>query len=711
MADLLVEIRCEEVPARKVREAAAALRDGLAGTLERAGLLEPGAAAGQPILGTPRRLAAFLPGVEEGQRDSEERVWGPPVAAAFDGAGNPTKAGEGFARKSGVPLDSLQRGEKVPGKPPYLYCDRAVKGRSAAEIVAEALPAVASSLPFRRTMRWPQSPVPFVRPIRGLVVLLGSEVVPVELAGVESGRTTRGHAFLSPGPLEIPAADLLGYVEALRDARVVVDWEERHGTVESLVMETRRILEAHTGETQSTLEQLEQRQVDQALCEEVADLVEWPSALTGEFGAEYASLPVPVLVTSMAHHLRFFPVFGTDGRPLNRFVSIMDRLPESADLVRPGNERVLRARLYDANFFHANDRKRPLEGFRSALDDIDFHRGLGTLLDKSERVRKGVAALAGPAGLTAEETEAADRAALLLKCDLLTEVVREFTELQGIVGAHYALGDGEVRDVALALQSQYLPAGVALWNVARRSAVAALVGAAERADSLAAYFSIGEEPTGSADPFGLRRAALALLDILRQREDWSVSLEDVLAPAADAWGLDGEVRARLVSFVWTRAEQAARADGYTDFVDCVGALTGRPYPEYRRRLEALQDLAGFGWWRDLVALVERTGNMAEEAEGPPTVDLPAEAQALADALASERPILEAIPVPLAFAERYLSGFGSPVNAMFEEVLVDDPEHPERRAAIRGLLHEIYSLFAHRIGDLRRLGSGAKPPRT
>ncbi|MCK6481964.1 MAG: glycine--tRNA ligase subunit beta [Planctomycetes bacterium] len=674
MADLLVEVRCEELPARRVREAAAALRDGLAAALEGAGLLPAGSAAAQPLLGTPRRLAAFLPRVSERQPDLRERLWGPPVTAALDREGRPTKAGEGFARNAGVPFADLQRGEKVPGKPPYLYADRVVPGRSAAEVVAEALPAVLASLPFKRTMRWPQSREPFARPVRGLLVLLGSAVVPLRILGVEAGRTTRGHAFLAPREVPLPSADLAAYRDALCEARVVVDWDERVALVKEEVIARWRECGADPS-----------AEPDAGLLEEVTGLVEWPHALTGEFDPAYRALPQAVLVTAMAHHLRFFPA------------------------VRPGNERVLRARLYDADFFHRNDRRRPLEAFRPALAGTDFHRGLGTLLDKSERVRAAAVSLSHTVGLSAADAALADRAAFLLKCDLATDVVKEFTELQGVVGADYARADGEAEGVALALEAQYLPAGERLLALAARSPVAAVVSLADRADTLVSFFHLGEEPTGSADPFGLRRAALALLQVLLSTR-WPLSPEAVVEPAAAARGMDGAARARLRAFLWNRVEQRARDDGFGDFIETAGERPGSALHEYWERLWALQALSRDPRWRDLVALVERSGNMAEPSQAPLPADLPAEARALAEALDAARPALAGIRDPQAFAAAYLAALGGPVEAMFDRVLVDDPARPDRRAAIRGLLHGVFTLFADRLGDLRRLGSGAKPPR-
>ena len=687
MAELLVEIGVEELPARKVRAAAEALRAGLRKALGEAGLLEGAIAEEGRILGTPRRLAAYLPAVLERQEEKAERLWGPPVSAAFDAEGKPTKAGEGFARNAGVPLESLSRGEKTPGKPPYLYCDRVAKGLSAAEVVAGTLPDVVASLPFQRTMRWPQSDMAFARPIRGLVVLLGTEVVPCRLAGVEAGRTTRGHRFLAPLAIELASASLAGYRDALRAAKVIVDWEEREQAIRQQVAKAR---------------------TDEDLVAEVTGLVEWPKALKGTFDIRYLDLPPDLLVTAMAHHLRYFPVLDFGGAVTREFVSVTDREEGAAASIRAGNERVLRARLYDAAFFFGNDRKKRLEEFREGLGGVDFHKGLGTLLDKSERVRR-IGAVLGPAvGMQGRTLGRVDRAAVLLKCDLLTEVVKEFPELQGGIGAHYAGMDGEGPSVACAIAGQYLPRGE--WDVVLDDDVAALVSLAEKADSLAAYFSIGEGPTGSADPYGLRRHALGMLRILAKKE-WPLSIDAVLAPAMAEWNFDAMTEGLLRSFVWGRADQLARASGFTDFTDAVGTLTHRPFVEHRRRLAALQVLSREPAWRDLVALVERTGNMGAAADPPPPAeDLPPEGAAVAAALAEARTMSAAEANPAVFARSFASLLAGPVDRMFTDVLVEDPKEPARRAAIKHLLLEVHTLFADRLGDLRLLGAGAKPPR-
>ncbi len=696
MPALFVEVRCEELPARRVRAAAEALRDGLRAGLAEAGLLEGEGGPPSPPLGTPRRLAAHVADVRARRADRSERAWGPPVAAAFAPDGRPTKAGEGFARSVGVALEAMGRGEKQAGKPPYLYADRVLPGAPAADLIPGILREVLRGLPFRKTMRWPGSDLPFARPVRGLVVLLGGEVVPCTLAGVTAGRTTRGHAFLAPDPIELATADVAAYRDALRSARVLVDGDERRARIREAVVAARTALEAAAADWDAA---------DGGLLDEVEGLVEWPSALAGAFDAAYAVLPPAVLVTSMAHHLRYFPVRAAGGGLLPRFVSVTDRDASAADGIRAGNERVLRARLYDARFFLENDRKRRLEEFRPALAGVDFHRGLGTLLEKSENVRAAGAALADRLALAADQRTAVDRAGFLLKCDLVTEVVKEFPELQGQIGAEYARRDGESRSVAAALAAQYAPHHERAEVLA--DPAAAVVAVAERADSLAAYFSIGEEPTGSADPFGLRRHAIGLLHVLEATR-WPLSVEEALAPACAARRVPAEAMPRLHAFVWARAGQRARDDGFVDFIECVGAPTDLPFHLYGDRLRALRALSAREDWKDLVALVERTGNMGRA--GPvDAAALPAAGKAVAAALARVDDG-DAGGGPEAFGARFAAALAAPVAALFDAVLVDDPAEPERTAALRALLHDVFRRFADRVGDLRRLGSGARPPR-
>ncbi len=700
MAELLVEIATEELPARKVRDAARALRDGLVEQLRAAALLGEDADADLPQLCTPRRLAAHVRGILPRQPDREERLWGPPVGVAFGPEGKPTKAGEGFSRTAATDLGAMKREEKVPGKGLYLCVDRRVPGRPAAEVIAAAVPAVAARLPFSRTMRWPQSPVPFARPVRGLLVLLDGEVVRCEFGGVAAGRATRGNPFLHPEPFDLAGAERVAYETELKRHGCLVNNGARAARVMQLVAERRSAVSGR-----SRQEELDSIEVD--LCEEVVGLVEWPHAVAGTFDAAYLDLPEPVLVTSMAHHLRFFPVRGPDGKLLPRFLSITDRDEAAGPAIVEGNERVLRARLYDAAFFFRKDRKTRLEARRPALSGVQFHRGLGTLLDKSERVVQVAGALADAVDLGEKERKLAGRAAFLLKCDLLTEVVKEFPELQGVVGGVYARLEGEPEPVARALEGQYLPRGA--WDPVLDDPVASVVSLAEKTDSLVGYFSIGEEPTGSADPFGLRRHALGVLRILAKK-GWPLSLEQVLAPALKAWRGAEEAAPRLHRFLWGRAEQEARAAGYTDFIDCVGAMTDRPFPDYRVRLEALRSLSEHARWKDLVALVERCGNMGAPSPERPGLlrDWPREVRRVDAELQAARRVHATEGSHAAFALGYLHCLGGPVAELFEKVLVEDPADPERTAFVKHVLHEVFALFRDRLGDLRRLGSGAKP---
>jgi glycyl-tRNA synthetase beta chain len=694
-SSLLIEIRTEELPAAKVRSAAEAFRDGVLRRLRAASLLDDPDAAPGPALGTPRRLAVCVDGVRGRGPGRDERVWGPPVAAAFGADGAPTRAGDGFARTVGVELAAMSRGEKLAGKPPYLFVDRTVPGVALADLMPTLLTEVLREIPFRKSMRWPGSTLEFARPVRALLVLHGTDVIPVAIAGTNSGRAAGGHRFLAPGAIEFDRADSANYVRRLREGRVEVDVAER----------ARRVLAEVEGARGRAGGVVAIDASERELLEEVTGLVEWPTALVGSFDDRYLGLPESVLVTSMAHHLRYFPVRNAAGRLLPRFVSVTDREATSSDAIRAGNERVLRARLYDADFFFHRDRRAPLQSFRPRLDGVDYHRGLGTLREKGERVASLAAALGAAAGLSAETLDAAARASFLLKCDLATEVVQEFPELQGIIGASYARMDGEPPSVALALEAQYQPRE--MWHASLDDDAAALVSLAEKADALAAYFSIGEEPTGSADPFGLRRHALGLLRILAGKR-WPLSVDAVLAPAGAGRSVAPEAQCRLLAFVWARAEQEARHHGLVDFVDAVGSLTHRPFHEYRERLVALLALSREECWKDLVALVERTGNMG--AAGTAGAGGLPEGEAVAEALRKAREAAANGGDVATFARTFRDLLGAPVAALFDAVLVDDPANPERSAALKALLGDVFALFRDHVGDLRRLGGAARPPR-
>jgi glycyl-tRNA synthetase beta chain len=506
-ADLLFEIGCEEIPARMLARALAELPALVEARLLAARLAHKGVRA----LGTPRRLAIIVKALGERQPDLREEVVGPPISAAFASDGTLTKAGVGFAAKNGVAAETLQKKEVAGKKGLYVVAQRHVVGLEARALLPDLLAELARGIAWPKSMRWGWGETAFVRPVQWLVALFGGEVVPMTWAGATAGRRTRGHRFLSPQWIELASAD--GYVETLRAAHVVVDPEIRRGMIEG---ELRR-LERETGCTVRD---------DQDLLDEVVHLGEYPVGISGAFEPSYLEVPEEIIVTAMRTHLRYFSM-AKDGKLANRFATLMATVVTEPALVQKGNERVLAARLADAQFFFAEDRKHSFAEWNARLDGVVFQAKLGdgakTIGHKVRRIRQIVTALGGSA--------AAQRAAELCKADLAAHVVGEFPELQGVMGRHYARLAGEPDAVAEAIEQHWWPKGQGA--ALPRTDDAALVAMADKMDTVVGCFAVGLEPTGSADPFGLRRAAIGIWQIALSR-GWHDMMKRCLVRAAEA---------------------------------------------------------------------------------------------------------------------------------------------------------------------------------
>lgn len=490
-AALLLEIGTEELPAGDLSLALTQLQEQAPALLAEARLDYEGLR----VLGTPRRLALLIEGLAPRQRPREEVVKGPPARAAFDAEGRPTPAAHGFARRQGVDVGDLQVRRMDGGE--YVVAVRRVEGRPAPEVLAELLPQWIAGLRFPMGMRWNETGVAFSRPIRWLVALLGDAVIPFEYAGLPSGRTSRGSR--PHGSPDILLARPEEYPERMRVNGILVDPDERRAAVLAQVAEAAAAVGGQVME-------------DPALLEEVTNLVEQPTAFLGHFDEEYLRLPTAVLVAVMKKHQRYFPVLDGNGRLLPYFVAVRNGGKENLETVRQGNEAVLRARFADADYFYREDTARSLESFLPRLATLTFQEQLGSMLDKVRRLEELVPEVARMLGLTEEEAAVARRAAHLCKADLATQMVVEFTGLQGVIGREYALKSGEPPEVAQAIWEHYLPrfAGDALPQT--RPGLA--LGLADRLDSLVGLFAVGLVPTGSADPYGLRRDALGMIQAL-----------------------------------------------------------------------------------------------------------------------------------------------------------------------------------------------------
>ncbi len=486
----LLEIGVEELPAGDLRSALEQLEANARRMLGEARLSFTGLRA----VGTPRRLALLVDGLAPRQPDEEELLKGPPAIVAFDAAGKPTKAAEGFARNAGVPVEALT--VRQEGKKEFVTALVRRAGLSAGDILTVLLPKLVASLSFGKTMRWDGSGVAFSRPLRWFVALLGNDIVPFEYAGLYAGRTTRGLR-----PHRSPAITISGaanYLNTLQANRITVDVSERRSVIAAAAMKL-------AGEVSGFIPD------DAALLDEVANLVEQPLPIRGHFDESFLSLPSEALIAVMKKHQRYFPVVDAAGKMLPYFVVIANGQTLDQALVRAGNEEVLRARFADAAFFFQADSTRKLEEFLPRLETLTFQEKLGSMRDKARRLEGLAPILAERLGLTATEAEAAGRAAHLCKADLATQMVIEMTSLQGVMGREYARLSGETPAVAGAIFEQYLPRGAG--DVLPQSRPGVVLALADRLDTLMGLFAVGLIPTASADPFGLRRAALGLVQI------------------------------------------------------------------------------------------------------------------------------------------------------------------------------------------------------
>ena len=510
--DLLVEIGTEELPPKALRRLSEALAVELAAELDAAGF-----AHGVPTpYATPRRLAVLFPGVPDTQPDREIERRGPPLARAFDENDEPTKAALGFARSVGVEVDRLVRLETEAGA--WLAYRTTREGEPLAALLPEMVERALARLPVPRRMRWADRDTEFARPVHWVVLMHGGEVIDGEILGVPSGRATRGHRFHRPGDIVLENAG--DYVTALRrEGHVVAAFDER--------------MESIRGQVEHAARELGGRVlIDPALLEENAALVEWPVAVAGHFDTEFLDLPDAVLVATMQGHQRYFPVAGADGALTPHFIAVSNIRSRNVETVREGNERVIRPRLSDAAYFFGTDRERSLESRLEGLHGVVFQRKLGTLHAKTGRISELAGRVARAMGGSGEAVAHARRAGLLCKCDLLTEMVGEFPELQGEMGREYARLDGEPAAVADAIGELYMPrfADDGIPGTAAGRAIAI----ADKLDTIAGCLSLGQAPTGDKDPFALRRAALGTLRIMIEGE-LDLDLDEVIEAAFECY--------------------------------------------------------------------------------------------------------------------------------------------------------------------------------
>ncbi len=708
--DFLLEIGTEELPPRALLTLQKALVSGLTAGLDKAQLAH-GELTGYA---TPRRLAVWVKRLATRQPEQHLKRKGPPLAAAFDAAGAPTRAALAFAESCGVNVAALER--LAEGKGTFLFFIGSKAGERAAELLPGLVHTALEQLPIPRRMHWGSGDALFVRPVHWLLMLFGQDVVPATLLDTPAGHITYGHRFHAPKPLRITSAG--GYERTLRErGRVLADFNMRRERIRTEVTALARGLNGRA-------------LIGEELLEEVTALVEWPVALTGRFEERFLSLPREVLISTLEDHQRYFPVEDAAGQLLPAFIAVSNIESRDPAKVREGNERVVRPRLADAAFFWEQDRKQPLAARLPALDAVTFQVKLGSLGEKTRRIIALATDVAAAINAPVDETR---RAAELCKCDLLTSMVGEFPDLQGVMGGYYARADGEAAEVADAIREHYLPRAAGDALPATRSGIAVAI--ADKLDTLAGIFAIGERPTGNKDPFGLRRGALGIQRILIEKGleldvkrliDLAVAgvradidrvrADTAAAPAKAHVGAD-VVAAWIYDFLMERLrayylERTSAAPGRAavtpEMFDAVLAARPASPLDFDARLKALSAFLDLPEAGSLTAANKRIANILRKAPAAAATEVdieqlrePAEVR-LYDSM---RGLKDAVAA--ATAERqYTAALGRlaqlrpAVDAFFDSVMVMD-ENPHLRANRLSLLAQLQALFGG-VADLSRL---------
>ena len=680
--DFLVELGTEELPPKALKTLGEAFLAGIEKGLKAAGL-----SYGQVrYYAAPRRLAVLIEQLEEQQADRTQNLDGPPVQAAFDKDGNPTQAALGFAKKCGVELSQIDQSG------PKLKFSQSIPGQAAAGLLPAIVETSLNELPIPKRMRWGARKTEFVRPSQWLVMLFGDEVIDCEILAQQAGRVSRGHRFHANHEVRISAP--ASYAEDLRSAYVIADFAERRAQIIA------RVNELAAAEQGTAI-------VPPALLDEVSALVEWPVPLVCSFEERFLEVPQEALITTMQDNQKYFCLLDGNGKLLPRFITVANVESKDPAQIISGNEKVVRPRLTDAEFFFKQDKKQKLETFNQRLANVVFQAQLGSVYDKAQRV----SALAGfIAQCTGGDATRAARAGILCKCDLASEMVGEFPEMQGIAGYYYAKHDGEAEDVALALNEQYMPrgAGAELPSTLTGAAVAL----ADKLDTLVGIFGIGMLPTGSKDPYALRRAALGVLRILIEKQ-LDLDLVEAVGFAIKQFGdkikADG-LAPQVQDFIFDRLRARYEDEGVEVAVyQAVRAVSPTSPLDFDQRVQAVQAFRALPQAAALAAANKRVSNLLSKAEGQVAAnveahhfDNPSEFAlnaAIQQAEHAVRPLSAGRQYNLALSQ--LANLREPVDAFFEAVLVN-AEDPAVRANRYALLAKLRGLFLG-VADISVLG--------
>jgi len=682
--DFLFELGTEELPPLALPELERALAESLRSALAAAGI-----AHGELVsYAAPRRLAVLIRSLATRQGEQRIKRRGPPVSAAFDKQGQPTRAATAFADSCGVSLETLGRIHE--GKGEFLYFEATQPGAETASLLPSMVQAALDALPIPKRMRWGASEAQFVRPVHWVVLRLGAAVLPARILDTDSGGRSRGHRFHAPGWLDIDAP--ARYADILREqGHVIASFAERRDMIRHQV-------------TTSAAAQGGTAVLDESLLDEVTALVEWPVAVVGRFDERFLALPREVLLSTLQEHQRYFAIEGADGALTPFFITISNIDSREPVRVREGNERVVRPRLSDAAFFQQQDRRAPLAAWRDDLDKVTFQAKLGSIGDKVRRVQALAAHIAPALGGDATHAE---RAALLCKCDLLSAMVGEFPELQGIMGAYYALADGENPEVAAAVREHYQPrgAGDALPGTLTGAAVAL----ADKLDTLAGIFAIGQKPSGTKDPFALRRAAIGVLRIILESR-FDLDLGELVAQAVKLQpvqqaGCAEEVLSYILERLRAHYQEAGVA---SEIFDAVLATGSRRPLDFDARVNAVAAFRSLPEAESLAAANKRIANILKKsaAETAASVDV---SLLQVDAERALHAALEGVSAGVEAdlgSQRYnaalttLAGLRPAIDAFFNDVMVNDPD-PALRANRLALVGRVRELFSG-VADLSRL---------
>lgn len=676
---LAFEIGTEEIPAFDLAGAVKQLTTMVPSLLDDAAI--PHGAV--KIFSSPRRLIVIAEEIPEATEEKNEVFKGPSAKIAFDAEGNPTKAAQGFARGKGVDPSSLVVEDG------YVYARTHTPSVNVASLLSSVLNKIIHGLSWPRSQRWGVQSEYFTRPVRWIVALFGNEVIDFTFAGLVAGRTTYGHRFLAPGPFEVADADSL--VDVVRSASVIPSEAER----EQVIREGVAKAEAETGFTAV---------LHPKTLVEVINLAEYPTVLVGTFDEEFLKVPEEIIVDAMLVHQRYFPLYDKDGKLTNRFIVVSNGDPACAETIVDGNERVVRARLYDAKFFYDEDLKQPLESYVDHLGEVVFQEKLGTMLDKTNRIQRLADHLAEDAGLAGQDLSDVERAARLCKADLVTSAVVEFTSVQGVMGSYYAAASGETAQVAQAIEQHYRPRFAG--DEAPDTVVGKIVAIADKLDTVCGLFAVGQGPTGSSDPFALRRSAIGIVAMLSGKDAVEVSLVAAIDAALASYAQQGiefdtdAVRRDVIEFFITRTKVMMRDAGNSiDAIDAVLSAGIQEPVELINRVSALEAARSEEpeVFEDLATAYSRANNLCDSKLGTEVNEglLSEVEQALVRAVGqAESNVASALENNnYAAALSELAALRKPIDLFFENTMVMDEDQTLRENRLR-LLNSFVAVFAN-----------------